>query len=845
MIIVFSGCEKSSREGEPSRALPGYTSFKDIPGVTDDETQAIEALRNQGRVFVYGMSPSTEIFREENGEIRGYAALFCNWLTTLFGIPFQPDLYEWGDLVEGMNAGTVDFSGDLTKTDERLKTYFMTDPIAERSVKLMRLIRSPPLSEIRLARPLRYGFLEGTTTVEAVNASLGHETFETVLLNDYVTAHQLLKSGKIDAFIDEGTAEAAFDSYGDVVAEDFFPLIYSPVSLSTRDPALVPVISVVEKALKNGSTRFLTELYNQGLEEYRRHKLMIKLSPEEQAYLREHPVVPFAAEYDNYPISFYNQQEKAWQGIAFDVLAKIEDLSGISFKLVNDEKTPWSELLKKLEDGDAALVSELIRSEDREGLFLWPETPLVSDRYALVSKSDYPNISINEILYTKVGVARGTAHEVLFRTWFPDHMDTIEYDSSDLAFDALERGKIDMVMTSVNQLLVMTNYREQPGYKANIVFNRTFESTFGFNKNQAVLCSIVDKALQLVDTKEIAGQWMRKTFDYRVKLARSRLPWLVGAALLLFCVIILLVILFQKNRHEGRQLERLVQKRTGELNKQHSLMSMINDATVLLLESDTDDNSAAMVRGMEMIGRYVDVDRVSVWQNHRKDDGRLYYKVVSQWAKEGLPPLEMDTYFAYDELVPSWETTFERGQSINGPIDEFPEPERSVLSAFSVKSILAVPISFKGRLWGFVSFDDYHTRRVFPDGELYVLRSWGLLVVGAIQRAQIAQDMHDTLTKLEAVIKNYKGVIWSVDSNQIITTFKGQYLKVLGVEPSFLEGKTLRVARRISKYLNVVDYVEKTFREGSQDWVGESNGSVFHSSTTPMYDSEGRVIGVV
>ncbi|MCL2319604.1 MAG: response regulator, partial [Treponema sp.] len=33
--------------------------------------------------------------------------------------------------------------------------------------------------------------------------------------------------------------------------------------------------------------------------------------------------------------------------------------------------------------------------------------------------------------------------------------------------------------------------------------------------------------------------------------------------------------------------------------------------------------------------------------------------------------------------------------------------------------------------------------------------------------------------------------------------------------------------------------------EGSQDWVGESNGSVFHSSTTPMYDSEGRVIGVV
>ena len=849
LLAVFLGHQKLTRETESREAGPKdstlYTSYKDIPGLTDDEIKAVEALREHTDSFVYGIEPSTEAFYEENGEIKGVAVLFCDWLTTLFGIPFRPALYEWGDLVEGLKNGAVDFTGDLTPSDERRKTYFMTDAVAERLVKIMRIEGSQPLTDIAAERPLRYAFLEGTTTVGAVTSLLENEPFETVLVNDYDAAYKTLKSGKADAFIDEGTAEAAFDSYGDVISEDFFPLIYSPVSLSTQKPELKPIISVVQKALQSGGTRHLTDLYNQGLEEYRKHKLYLQLTGEEKAYLQTHSVIPFAAEHDNYPISFYNTREKQWQGIAFDVLGKVGELTGLSFKIVNDPNTDWSVLLDKLETGEASVISELIYSEDREGRFLWPKTPMVTDKFALVSKSDYPNININEILYTKVGVCKDTVHAELFRNWFPNHMNTVEYDSTELAFNALGLGEVDMVMTNLNQLLFMTNYRELPGYKANIVFNRSFDSTLGFNKNEAVLCSIVDKALQLTDTKNISEQWTRKTYDYRAKLVRSQIPWLIGATVLLLCILILLYVMFQRKRHEGRRLEDLVQKRTGELNKQHTLMSMINDATLLLLEADTENNMQAMTRAMEMIGRYVQVDRVSVWQNHRKNDGLLYYKVVCQWAVEGLPDLDVDTYFAYHEIVPRWEYLFTRGESVNGPVETLPEPERSALKAFSMRSILAVPIFIKDELWGFVSFDDYHSERVFPEGELYVLRSWGLLVVGAIQRAQIAQEMRDTLTKLEAVIKNYKGLIWSIDVNGIITTFNGQYLKVIGIAPDYFEGKKLEIARYKSRHLDIIENVEKTFREGPQDWIGEIDGGVFHSCTTPMYDTEGNIVGVV
>ena len=66
------------------------SSYRDIPGVTQDEIDAIEALREQNASFTYGMMLSTESFITMDGELRGFTALVCEWLEELFGIPFIP-----------------------------------------------------------------------------------------------------------------------------------------------------------------------------------------------------------------------------------------------------------------------------------------------------------------------------------------------------------------------------------------------------------------------------------------------------------------------------------------------------------------------------------------------------------------------------------------------------------------------------------------------------------------------------------------------------------------------------------------------------------------------------------
>jgi signal transduction histidine kinase/DNA-binding response OmpR family regulator/ABC-type amino acid transport substrate-binding protein len=594
-----------------------------------------------------------------------------------------------------------------------------------------------------LRRP-RYAFLRGTAIRDQIAASSA-EHFEAVFVDGYAQAYRALVSGEADAFFDEGLADAPFAGYGDVVAGNYSPHIYSPVSLATQNQALAPVIAVVQKALRAGASRQIVRLYNEGREDYLSHELYEEFSKEERDFIQSRSApgraIRLAAEHDNYPISFYNDRENAWQGIAFNVLEEVEKLTGLTFSVTHSAPLAWTELLRMLESGEAEMVTELIRSPKREGHFLWSDNAYQTDHYALLSRFDHEDIGINEILHSRVGLIRATAYAEAFRAWFPHHPDTVEYETTEEAFNALDHGDVEFVMATRNLVLRMTNFRERPDFKANIVFEHNYASLYGFSPGGELLKSVVSKAMRHIRTQDITGRWTRRVFDYRGKMAREQRLWLGGVSGLMLCVLVLLFIVLQRRKKEEKRLETTVRERTKKLVRQDELLHVINGAAAVLLASDDGEFETSLRRGLKMMARSVDADRAYIWRNSGEADA---YTQAFEWRDMNVRP-RTDTgeivEFSYLKSIPEWRKKLAGGQCVNGTLRSLSQTEQERLAPYGIQSLLVVPVFSRNQFWGFVSFDDCHGERDFSPDEESILRSGSLMLANALIRHETMQSL--------------------------------------------------------------------------------------------------------
>ena len=573
VLIVFSGCKKPLKDQPISI---NYTSYKDIPGITQDEINAIEAIKKNHDSFVYGMGASTEAFIGKDGEVHGFTALFCGWLTKMFGIPIKIKLDEWGDMLKKMEDGEVDFTGELMSESELRSSFFMTSPIAERSLKIYRIRDSKTFEEILKSRPPRFAFFRNSVLSANVKESAGYK-FETVFVDGYKTAYSMLESGEVDAYFGLNTSEAAFDEYNDVVTEDFYPLIFKSTCLSARRAELAPLINVVEKALNDQTLIYFAELYKEGHQQYQENKLYNLLTQEEKAYIQKTSAVPVAAEFNNYPICFFDINTNKWHGIYFDTFDEITKLTGLKFKRVNDQNATYQDMINMIEKGDALIIPELFRLNEYEGRFLWAEIPLLWDNYAFLSKSDFKNVEISQVPYLKIGV-RGNRYSEFFRKMFPNHRHLNIYDTQEDVWNALKHGDVDLIFACNRKLITYTNFYEEAGYKLNLILDYTFDSSFGYNKDSLVLKSIIDKALGIINVNNITNQWMHKTYDYRYKLAETQRPWLTGLSIMFFFIIVTVSFSLLRSKNTGKRLEALVTERTSELSYKTSQLQMMIDS---------------------------------------------------------------------------------------------------------------------------------------------------------------------------------------------------------------------------------------------------------------------------
>ena len=282
------------------------------------------------------------------------------------------------------------------------------------------------------------------------------------------------------------------------------------------------------------------------------------------------------------------------------------------------------------------------------------------------------------------------------------------------------------------------------------------------------------------------------------------------------------------------------------IQQRDAMLQTVNQISAILLQSEVDAFVANLWHCMGMMARIADVDRVYIWKNHYKE-GHLCCTQLYEWS-EGAEPQQGNEYtvdIIYSETIPDWEEKLPRGHCINGLVRSLSAKEQAQLMPQGIISILVVPVFVQDYFWGFVGFDDCHNERVFSENEETILRSASLLIANAILRNEMTANIRETAARLEAVISNYSGVIWSVDKDNMITLFSGLSLNRLGASSSALEGKPLDAAQQQYPEMNIVKRVKSTLEEGPQDWISEFGDRVYRSHTTQVFDEDGKTSGVV
>jgi len=281
------------------------------------------------------------------------------------------------------------------------------------------------------------------------------------------------------------------------------------------------------------------------------------------------------------------------------------------------------------------------------------------------------------------------------------------------------------------------------------------------------------------------------------------------------------------------------------LEQRDMMLQTMNRVATILLQSEIDEFLLNLWNCMGLMARAVDADRVYIWKNFARD-GRLYCAQLYEWS-ENAEPQQGKGFTAevpYDDIH-NWEHTLASGNCVNGRIHDLSPEEQEILIPQGILSILVVPVFLRDEFWGFVGFDDCHRERLFSKNEESILRSGSLVIANALLRNEMTLSISAAAARLEAVISNYSGIIWSVNQNNVITLFNGLYLNKLGMTPSSAEGKTLGEAREKNRFFDIIAGVEKTFEQGPQEWHSEIDGNTFRAHTTPIFDENGIATSVV
>ena len=205
-----------------------------------------------------------------------------------------------------------------------------------------------------------------------------------------------------------------------------------------------------------------------------------------------------------------------------------------------------------------------------------------------------------------------------------------------------------------------------------------------------------------------------------------------------------------------------------EIAHGEQLMTMINESAVILLTTEADRFEEALMESMSKIGRCLDIDCIYIWRAN-DHNGELSYTKLYDWFSPNTDNTRTFQSLSGSNVLPHTPQLDRLLLGEQGYIaetaDKFDGFLGEAMAKNGVQAILAFSVFFQGDFWGFVSFENRHSKELCSDRESAILQSGTLLLANAVQRNESTLQLRAAQLTVSAMFDSNPHINILFDSN--------------------------------------------------------------------------------
>lgn len=718
------------------------------------------------------------------GEMSGFGVDYLNAIAGYTGWEYEYIKGTRSECMERLEAGTIDLFSPVGVNEEIVNASVAREVIGEDYGYIYKLEENQTIcyEDFENFEQMVVGMIKESGLTNGLLRYCEENNFHFKQIQTYDTLSEMqekLENGEIDAIV--------MDSYANLENRKVIGGFSNEwVSFAATDNNILKELNTALEVIKVNNPSFSEELRKVYFSVGSQYHL--EYTVEEQEFLLEKPNYTVVLCKDQYPISYESNYGNEMQGIALDILKKIEEQTGLNFEI---------QYVKQYEDAVGKFVSE---EADILGGGIFRKQELLGE------KNEY-RIKFYEINMTFVGenhIPMKDVSKVAVPAYFQKGIKSLNtlypqyefrfFENDKACLEAILDGTVDAAVQTelkINELLTYKKYKNMHNIE---YIPGGYEAVFSINIEDKLLYGILDKALKSISDDELAAI-VNNNIQHIALQSMSFQEFLSRYKVYLFFIFVLLVVaniavlLYRRYRKEIKNKERAYRDSIADIS---SMAKFRIDVTEMIQNGNQKEYYAIAV----------DIDKFKVLNDlYGYDKGDKVIAFIGEMLKKHLGEKDFLSRTNADNFI-----VLKAGKNI-GEVQEY----------------LNTVFKDVGEI---MQEKDLHYRLLLKAG-IYPLKEGDTNISGIIDRANIAK---------RNIKQNHISSYQLYDENMRLKNIDAQYLEN--------EMEKALETRQFCIYLQPqIDLKTKEIvsAEALVRWIHPKDGIIWPERFIPLFEKNGFI----